>query len=274
MLAPILTILKTSARRYLDILGLDARKRNITPQRSFVDALEHVSNMGLYPATVLDVGAAHGTFTLNCHAIFPRARYLMIDPLQEYESHLNKIVASIPQTEYVLCAASASSGEITINVHPDLVGSSIYLEREESDVNGVPRTAPAETLDRLCEDRGMHGPYLLKVDVQGAELDVLAGAEKVLSETEYLIMEVSLFEFFSGGPQFYDVVSYMKSCEFVVYDILGLQFRPLDNALSQVDLAFVREDGQFRKHHFYASPKQREEQTKRLVQLVKRLHNT
>ena len=236
--------------------------------------LSNLHCLGLLPATVLDVGAAYGTFTLKCHNIFPKSRYLLIEPLQEYKSYLEEVIKAVPKAEYILSAATAKRGDVNINVHPDLVGSSTYLEREDSDVNGVPRTVPGETLDNLCEDRKASGPYLIKVDVQGAELDVLLGAKKVLNETEYIILEVSLFEFFEGGPQFYDVVHYMKSCGFVVYDIFSLQYRPMDNAMSQVDMAFVRDKGYFRKYHFYATPKQREEQTKRYLQFRKRgFHN-
>lgn len=264
------TFLKEFVNKSLGIFGLQVHGKSAVPRRSFVEALQHASNLGLLPATVLDVGAAYGTFTVECHNIFPESRYLLIEPLQEYKSYLDKVIKAVPKAEYILSAAAAKRGEVNINVHPDLVGSSTYLEREGSDVNGVPRTVPAETLDNLCEDKNASGPYLVKVDVQGAELDVLSGATKVLNETEYLILEVSLFEFFEGGPQFYDVVHYMKSCGFVVYDIFGLQYRPLDNAMSQVDMAFVRDKSQFRKYHFYGTKKQREEQTKRFLELRNR----
>jgi hypothetical protein len=47
----------------------------------------------------------------------------------------------------------------------------------------------------------------------------------------------------------------MKDRGFVVYDICGFVQRPLDGALAQVDLAFVKENGHFRKCHDYAAPK-------------------
>lgn len=103
------------------------------------------------------------------------------------------------------------------------------------------------------------GSYLIKIDVQGAELDVLAGATNIIPDTELVILEVSLFEFFVGGPQFYEVVNYMKKEGFVVYDLFGYHCRPIDLALAQIDVAFVKEHGSFRKHHFYATPQQREE---------------
>lgn len=265
------TILKGFVKRLFGVLGLEVRRKQVdekclTPRLSLVGALQHASSLGLSPTTVLDVGAAYGRFTLKCNDIFPASSYLLIEPLQEYKRYLEEVIETMPKAECILAAASARSGEITINVHPDLVGSSMYLEHEDSNVNGVPRVVPAETLDNICKRRSAYGPYLIKMDVQGAELDVLLGAKEVLNETEYLILEVSLFEFFEGGPQLYDIVNHMKSLGFVVYDVFGLAYRPLDNAMSQIDIALVRDKSRFRKYHFYATQEQRGEQTEKLRQ--------
>jgi hypothetical protein len=69
-------------------------------------------------------------------------------------------------------------------------------------------------------------------------------------------------------------VTYMKSRGFVAYDISGLQYRPPGNALSQVDIAFVKQTGLLRRHHHYATPRQREEQNRRFEQLKGQLPMT
>jgi hypothetical protein len=154
---------------------------------------------------------------------------------------------------------------VTINVHPDLYGSSVLLETEGRHVDGTPREVPVVTVDGLCSEKRLRGPYLIKADVQGAELEVLDGAARVLEDTELILLEVSLFQFYANGPQFYDVLSYMKNRGFVAYDILGHHTRPLDCALAQVDAAFVKENGRFReKHNYCALQEQREELTERL----------
>jgi FkbM family methyltransferase len=224
--------------------------------------LHHAKSVGLSPATVIDVGAAYGDFAVECHAVFPDATYILVEPLEEFRPFLEAVVGSLPRAQYVLAAASAESGELTINVHPDLVGSSAYLEDENSNVNGVPRTVPVVALDSLVDNRGAIPPFLLKIDVQGAELDVLSGGASLLTGAEYILLEVSFFKFFAGGPQFHDVVRFMDSRGFAAYDISDLQYRPLDNALSQVDIAFVKKNGLFREHHQYATPEQREEQNR------------
>lgn len=235
---------------------------------TLLEALEQAKSLGLAPATVIDVGAARGAFVLQCYNLFPEANYILIEPLKEFEPFLKQVVNSIPKAEYILAAATPKSGEITLNVHPDFVGSSVYLEQEDSEVNGVPRIVPAIALDDLIIKGKVRPPLLFIVDVQGAELDVLAGAEKVLEYAEYVCLEVSFFETFKDGPQFYDVIKYMKSKGFVVYDLYEPLYRLLDNALFQIDLAFVKERGFFRRHHQYATATQRKEQNQLFQQYV------
>jgi FkbM family methyltransferase len=262
-------LLRPIIRKPLNAFGFEVHRSDL--RSSLVGALRSCKNVGLSPETVIDVGAAYGAFDLQCYKVFPDTKYILIEPLEEYKPFLEVVARSIPSVVFVLAAAAAEPGEITINVHTDLVGSSLYFEDEDSNINGVPRTVPAVTLDCLVKDGRLKAPFLIKIDVQGAELDVLLGAEETLRDTEYIILEVSLFEFFKGGPQFYDVVTFMRSRGFVAYDIYGLQYRPLDNALSQVDIAFVKDTGLFRQHHYYATPEQRQEQNMRFALSMKKL---
>jgi FkbM family methyltransferase len=189
----------------------------------------------------------------NCTK-FRDADILLIEPLAEFEPFLRKI-CTMYKAQYVLAAAGATAGTAILNVHVDKWGSSLLKEIEGPSVDGGQRQVPIITVDQVCSDRNLKGPYF-----QGAELQVLAGASRTLRQTEAVILEVSLFESIIGAPQFGDVVSRMKQLGFVVYDAYGFLYRPLDNALSQVDIVFVREDGPFRRSHAFATPEQREAQ--------------
>ncbi|MDP1946350.1 MAG: FkbM family methyltransferase [Nitrospirota bacterium] len=235
------------------------------PRNSLQGVLGQARRIGFTPGTVVDIGAAFGTFSGECHKVFPDAHYVLVEPIEEYRPVLSKVVRAMPLAINVTAVIAAEDGRTFLNVHHDLVGSSLYREVEEgTDIDGVRREVCAITLDRLVAERNVPPPFLIKIDVQGAELDALAGAQKVLAKTEYVLLEVSLFQFFRQGPVFCDVVAYMKSKGFVPYDIYGLQYRPLDGALSQIDIAFVKEDGEFRKSHHYATPVQRMEQNREL----------
>src|SRR5690348_8921550 len=166
----------------------NSEQRGTQAQRSRLQlkgALEHLQQLGFSPATVIDVGAGVGTPAL--FEVFPEARHLWVEPLEENRARLEQVARGLRQVEIIAAAACPTSGNVRLNVHPDLLGSSLYPEEEDSDVNGVERVVPGVTLDDLARERATTAPYLLKLDIQGAELDALAGAAQVLSETQAVV---------------------------------------------------------------------------------------
>lgn len=105
-------------------------------------------------------------------------------------------------------------------------------------------------LDTLLVD--IEPPGLLKIDAQGYEMQIMKGAVKVLPAFEAVVLEVATIEINEGAPVLHDVVGFMKAAGFVAYDILEIHRRPLDNALNQVDIMFVREQSTLMadKRHF------------------------
>src|ERR1700687_4549123 len=115
-------------------------------------------------------------------------------------------------------------------------------------MTSMPRSTvqlPMDTLDNLISEAS-HGPYMLKLDVQGFELEVLRGADRVLKNTEVCLLEVALMEYNHGAPLLAEVVAFMASRGFVVYDISGMFRRESDNALYMVDLMFAHKDSALR----------------------------
>ncbi len=219
-----------------------------TPRNTMSGSLLLAKNLGFEPQTVIDVGAALGTF--NLYETFPNSRHLLIEPIAENEPYLAKICRKLKSAEYIIAAATKEAGFFTLNVSPDMLHSSIS-EGVNADIgNPYLRNIPAITLDGICRERNLPGPYLIKVDVDGQELDVLAGATGILQQTEYVIVEVCLF------GQMYDIIHFMKSQGFAAYDIVDLGYRPADAALWQIDMAFVKEFGQFRRDRSYVAQQQ------------------
>ncbi|MCH8190311.1 MAG: FkbM family methyltransferase [Chloroflexi bacterium] len=187
------------ANTLLGRVRLEIRKKSESERLTLRGTLAQATSLGFKPATVIDVGADVGTYEL--YEPFADAKLLLIEPLVENEPSLRRVVARYPRAEYVIAAATDKPGKVTINVHPDFNGSSIYLECEDSDVNGVPRTIPAITLDDICKAHGLMGPYLLKVDVQGAELKALCGARKLLETVKAVYLEVSFVPIYRNCPR-------------------------------------------------------------------------
>jgi FkbM family methyltransferase len=255
---PLITTAKRGIKKLFEVFGLDIhikRSEEIAFRTSMKGALKQLSRIGFRPRTVIDVGVAYATPEL--YEQFRDASILLIEPLSEFEPFLRKICTNY-RAQYVLAAAGVRAGTAILNVHRDKFGSSLFKEVEGRAVDGTAREIPVVTIDEVVAEKDLEGPYLIKVDVQGAELETLAGAMRVLRETEAVMIEVSLISPMIGGPQLFNVVEWMKRAGFVVYDIYGFLHRPLDGALWQVDLVFVREEGLFRTSNAFATPEQRE----------------
>tara|TARA_B100001057_G_scaffold500679_1_gene617096 strand:- start:4711 stop:5427 length:717 start_codon:yes stop_codon:yes gene_type:complete len=224
--------------------------------------LSHAIKLGFSPKTIIDVGVAYGTDGL--YGQTENVDYLLIEPLQEYESVCQELTQKYGG-DYLLAAAGSKSGEIEINVHPDLSGSSILKESEGSEIDGTPRMVPIITIDEVVQDKQYKGPFLIKLDTQGTELDILEGAKATLDNTELIFLEVSLIEFYRGSPLCADVFEFMTENSFVLYDVFGGAYRPLDGALGQIDFAFCKANSPLRSSTHWATPEQRTEITRNRI---------
>jgi FkbM family methyltransferase len=211
------------------------------------------------PTTVFDVGAAYGTDDL--YRCFPDANFVLIEPLAEFRATLDEVARGLPSAIVIPSAVGSHATTATINVHSDLVGSSLHLEPEDH-VNGDPRQVDVTTLDALRESLALPGPFFVKVDTQGHESEVIGGAHDVLADTLGVVLELSLFDFFAGAPSLSSVVHQMAEHGFVLYDVFDRRYRPLDGALAQFDALFVPEHSPLRGSHRYATDEQRHRQTR------------
>ena len=206
-------------------------------------SLERLRDNGFAPATIIDVGVATGTTGL--YKVFPGVNYLLIDPLEESEPFMKSICARVPLARYVVAAAMDRPGEVSIAVHPGLSGSGAMLKGDFPH-----RPVKAVTLDQLIDEHQLKGPFLVKVDVQGSELQVLDGLAAHLDQAEVIVLEASLWADRKkwGAPTFSDIVQYMARRRFVLYDLASIGYRPRDRAIAEMDLVFIRFDHPIRRH--------------------------
>jgi FkbM family methyltransferase len=245
--------IQPTIRRLLDGAGLEVRRTQAGVRRTLPAVLSHYRALGLAPATVIDVGVGPGTPEL--YAAFPGVPLVLVEPLEEWRGALEE-VARTHSAQVITAAAGRSPGSMEIAVHRVPACSSMFGGRQGDGSEPPRRSVPVITLDDLVAERRTAGPYVVKVDVEGAELEVLGGAARVLRESELVLLEVSLFELVPGAPQLHDVVAWMHGHGFVVAALYNGHNRPLDGQLAQIDIAFVPESGRFRREHAYATAAQ------------------
>lgn len=196
-------------------------------------------------SSVIDVGAHHGQFALFALQRFPTAQIVCIEPLERARSKIRAAVGGEARVEIVPGAAAKEAGTRPLHISRRSDSSSLlsitskytmaFPGTEEAAVVEV-RTA---SLDELLANIHLPPPTLLKIDVQGGELEVLGGATTTLHQTDEIFVECSFLEFYSGQPLIGEVIAYVESCGFTLSGIYSL-VRDGDFRCLQADLLFTR----------------------------------
>jgi FkbM family methyltransferase len=232
--------LKQAARSALPTPWWDELRRlkRRSPDLVSPRAMAHLRRMrvrGLNPRVVLDVGAAHGDWTKSCQRIFPDAHFIMLEPLPDYEVELSALVRR-GGIEYIPAAAGRAEDTLPLLV-PDKPGGSSFLaaSREHDRYFRRSVTVPVLPLSSLDIPSGQ---TVLKLDVQGYELEVIAGAAPILDQVEVIIAECSLYPFQQGIPLIHEVVERVVELGYLIYDAAD-EMRWPSGTLAQLDLLFV-----------------------------------
>ena len=202
-------------------------------------SLRNMRRLGFNPRAAVDVGAYQGEWAVLARKIFPEISVLMVEAQAGRRPDLEAVKGRLGVgVDYRIAVLGPRNGEtVFFNEYPDAPTASSVLAWNSSTARRISCTT--QTLDTVLAQAGMPQPDLVKLDVQGFELEVLKGAPNVLQQAQAFLMEVSLIDLYQKNPLLLDVVTFMHQNNFVAYDICTLMRRPLDQALAQVDMIFV-----------------------------------
>lgn len=208
---------------------------------SMLSGLMHLRDRGFSPAVVVDCGACVGDWTRLLLRVFPGAAVLLIEPQERHADTLRTFCARhasrIQLDTSLVGPPGMRTAEFVVLDDSAGTGSSVLPENSQ-----VPRhvvTLPVTTVDELVRQHGLGAFDLLKLDVQGFEIEVLKGAAAALASASCVLLEVSLVPYNRGSPLLAEVVAWMDEHGYRVHDVFDLT-RRADGVLIQVDLLFVR----------------------------------
>jgi FkbM family methyltransferase len=233
------------ALKLLRLLTLQQGRRGLV--QGVALTTEHLGPLGgLSPTTVIDVGANAGQFSLAALALWPGARIVALEPLPEAARRFAALFADEPQVRLVEAAAGRAEGTAELHLSARRDSSSllpigagqtrVFPGTQETGTVRV-RVAP---LPALLTGEPLDPPVLLKIDVQGAELDVLAGAEALLPRIAWIYVECSYLELYEGQALVGEVEAFLGARGFRLAARHNLVRTPEDGDV-QADLLFVRQ---------------------------------
>ena len=200
------------------------------------------------PEYILDIGCGHGEWFLKCNKFFPHAKYLLFDGNKLNDNKLSLLKKKYLNFSYKICLLSDSVKKLKFfNMG---YGSSVY--EENTNFSRKVENIISSTLENELTDLNLTSTNnMIKLDVQGSEIDILKGLNKNISFFETIILETSVKEYNKNAPLFIDVINFMNKKNYVFYDIYDL--KRLGNTKSflvQFDAVFVRKNSSLLNFNF------------------------
>jgi FkbM family methyltransferase len=196
---------------------------------------------------VVDVGANRGQFALIARNVFPQAKILSFEPLEEPARIFNKIFGSDPNVTLHICAIGREKTTATIHITRDDDSSSLLpITKTQSSMfpGATEKEMRQVTVLPLSQALGatfIPPASLLKIDVQGFELDVLQGCEDILNKFSHLYIECSFIELYEGQALAHQVISWLEQRNFILSDVHNLYYEKNGGAV-QGDFLFTQEN--------------------------------
>lgn len=234
------------ARSLVQLLGLDIVRFSDLARR--VDARRLRAYADRQVDTVLDVGAAEGNFGQKLRDSGFSGRIVSFEPVSDSYRALARVARRDGQWDAINVAIGDEDGSATINVSGRHTSSSL-LPMAAKHVEAAPDSAYVRTetvrvqrLDTALVALGSPpGPFSLKIDVQGLEASVLAGAKETLTRTRVLEVELSMVSLYQGGPLYTGMIGHLDSLGFRLVSWEDVLNERDTGYVLQADAIFVRE---------------------------------
>lgn len=204
--------------------------------------VEHKAVLGRPLTTLVDIGANRGQFALAARAI-SGAKVISFEPLPMVAMTFQEVFSNDPSVKLHIAAIGEKAEKKTIHLSARDDSSSL-LEIGDAQSNHFPGThevgtldVEVGTLDQFLTKEEILRPAMLKLDVQGFELQALAGCKSLIGNFDYVYCECSFVELYKGQKLAGEVVVYLGALGFSLSGIYNPSYDRDGNCI-QADLLF------------------------------------
>jgi FkbM family methyltransferase len=177
---------------------------------------------------ILDIGGGIGAAAKLFNQSFPENKILIFEPVTDNYNAIKARYSSFSNIEIIKYAVGNENSQKQINIANRITSSSILPLAVDSTSTifnenylGQTRVENIEIVrldDFLAKESTEIG--IMKIDVQGFEMDVLKGAEMTLKKTDIVILEANNHDGYVGSSKYYEIDNYLREHNFTLFDIL------------------------------------------------------
>ena len=194
--------------------------------------------------TIIDIGANKGQFTLAARYVFPEAQIISFEPLSAPAEKFNKLFKNDEKvilhqsaigTEKKTLAMHVSKRDHSSSILPiGVKQASIFPGTDESHTENI----TVSQLNRFISSSDLNLTTLLKIDVQGYELNALNGCIDLIDKFDYIYVECAFIELYEGQALADEVINYLAEYSFKLKGVYNTFYDKHGTAV-QVDILFI-----------------------------------
>lgn len=209
--------------------------------------VEHAPVLGSlgHMATVVDIGANRGQFALAAKHAWPDACLIAFEPLREPAGVFRTIFSGAPDVHLHEAAVGPARSRSAMHLSARDDSSSLLpiTDRQSELFDGTAETGTlvieVGPLDTYVDATQIAEPALLKIDVQGYELQALEGCGSLIGCFSWAYVECSFVELYAGQAFADEVIAWLRERGFSLRGVYNMSYDERGVAI-QADFLFGR----------------------------------
>lgn len=198
-----------------------------------------LKRFGFAPRHILDIGANRGLWTREAIKFFPEARYTLVEPQDELKANVQDLLDRGCKIQWINAGASDRPGTLPLTIAAS-DGSSTFVmtDRHGQSTGSQQKAVPVRTVNEIVYSGGAGIPEMVKIDAEGFDLRVLAGASDLFGRTDIFLVEAVVCGNYENAVE--RVIRFMAEARYRLIDITDLNRSPKHGVLWLSELAFLR----------------------------------
>jgi len=193
-----------------------------------------LKNIGFVPKRILDVGAYHGNWSLMMKEIYPDASFSLVEANKNCLELIKK--NGFDDVKIAVAGECEKLVDFYVCQTGCEEGNSVF--KEKSCFPFVKTQRKTTTLNELFPKQSFD---LIKIDAQGSERNIVLGGVEIVTKASFVQLETQIQQYNAGAPFLINVINFMHSIGFRVYDIIDHHYNS-GQMLIQSDILFANMD--------------------------------